>query len=254
MLPIILLDRRTVTAFLSQQMRMAPIGWLHIAAVAFGASEPRSVHIRRVSFSGKVGGKSRRRSKDFPVAFARGWREALCSRPVQTRFTAEMIVFVPDFTDGITELTHSATELTVSVPDFTDSITDLTDAVMGLTHSAPDFTDAVASSTNGVTDFTHSIADFTDAVTPFTHSVAELTDAVTDLTRSVTELTHSAVQKATVSGEKAAFASKSTIFGALAPIAGSNPTKTNRPTWHRQTPLGTARTPRAIHCAGGCPA
>ena len=148
----------------------------------------------------------------------------------------------------------SATHKTSPAPERTSSalarVWFATDGTLSVTAKTPDASDKTPSAP----DKTPFAANKTPSVTDKVLSATDNTPSAPDNTLSVTDKVLSAVQKTAISAEKAVFASKSPVFGAPAPFTPSNTTATHRPSWPRQTPLGTARTPRATRLPGECPA
>jgi hypothetical protein len=131
-------------------------------------------------------------------------------------------------------------------------------AVSGNTLSKPDRclsgadrTLSVPDKALGALDKGLSALDETLSVPDKTPSASDKTLSAPDKTLSKPDKTLSRPLKMALRAEIAAFSTETFPFGAPAPFTSSKPNQTNRPPWHLRMPPGTARTPRAIHCAGG---
>jgi hypothetical protein len=181
------------------------------------------------SFSGKVEAKVVAGEGECGMrgAIAFGF-EGSCSAADKTWAGAEETSSGVDTVFPVTDKTLSASAKTFSKPD--------------ATLSDPDKTFSVSQKDFCVTGKTFSVADKTFGVTDTTFSMADKTLSVADKTFSATDKVMPIEQKTAVSCENRRFPAENCLFEHFQPT----PTKT----WLLHSPLGTGRTPRAIHCAG----
>jgi hypothetical protein len=183
----------------------------------------------------------------YPTANPAMNRRAMVKAASSTNRTGTAASSVKDAAWAVEDATFSIEDATFSIEDATFSIEDATFSIEDVTLSIEDATSSIEDATFSIEDATSSIEDAMSSIEDAAFSIEDAAFSIESARPEIVE-----------NVETACCATKTTTFGALAlplgaqaPIHQKNTTQTNRPTWHHQTPPGTARTPRAILCAGG---